>query len=113
MPRASEVLAGRHPRLEVLSSLASDAGFYSLGRFVPVDGVLQGPGYFDGRGILSQAWRNADSIFSLLTQDELRDLEARIAEMDNAGTLQEFVRKHDEVRKNIGQVTFMAIQKRR
>ena len=112
MPRAAEVLASRHPRPEVLTSLAQDAGFFSSGQFVPVDRVLQGPGYFDGRGILRQDWRDADSIFSLLSESELADLVQRVRQMDDAGNLDDFVRRHDDVRKNIGQVTFMAFVRR-
>lgn len=108
MPRASEVLAARHPRPELLTALAQDYGFYAGGQFVPVDEVLQGSGYFDGRGPLREEWRKADSIFSLLTDEELRALEARVHEMEDAGTLDAFVRQHDEVRRSIGQVTFMA-----
>lgn len=113
MPRASEVLASRHPRPEILTSLAQDAGFFSSGQFVPVDGVLQGPGYFDGRGILRQDWRDADSIFSLLSESELADLLQRVRQMDDAGTLDDFVRRHDDVRRSIGQVTFMAFIRRK
>ena len=111
MPRASEILAARHPRPERLISLAGEAGFYHSGTFVPVDEVLQGPGYFDGRGILRQEWRNGDSIFSLLSQEELSDLLARVRAMDDQGLLDDYVRDHDEVRRNIGQVTFLAFTK--
>lgn len=111
MPRASEVLAARHPDMDETTHLMSQAGFHPAGRFVPVDAILQGPSYFDATGPLRQEWRDADSIFSLLSPDELLALEQRVRDMEADGRLEEFVKRHDEVRRNIGQVTFMAFVK--
>ena len=111
MPRASEILAARHPGLEETTQLAERFGFRPAGRFVPVDGVLQGQDYFDGLGPLRQEWRDGDSIFSLLSEDELNVLRDKIREMDREGTLTDYVRRHDEVRKSIGQVTFLTFVK--
>ncbi len=106
VPRAAESMCRRFVPLEVLRRAMADAGFVHRGDFVPVDAVCQGAAYFDGRGPLSQEWRDGDSIWTLADDDELARAQARVRELDRAGTLEAFVAEHDARRPRVGQITF-------
>ncbi len=106
IPRAADSMRRRFVPLEALHRLMADAGFVHRGDFVPVDAVCQGATYFDGRGPLSQAWRDGDSLWALADDDELARAQARVRKLDRAGRLESFVAEHDARRPRIGQITF-------
>ena len=89
----------------------ADAGFVHAGRFVPVDGVMQGRSYFDERGPLDPDWRAGDSIWALVNNEELDRALARVKEMDASGELTDFVKQNDAGRSDIGQFTFVCAHK--
>ncbi len=96
-----------HPTIEYLISESTKYGFTFDGRFVQTDTVLQGKNYFNRLGPLEESWRNADSIFSSLSPSELTDFITKIKTLEAQGVLEDLVERHEEVRKNIGQVTFL------
>ena len=65
IPTALRTLYGRCIPAEKLEGMLSEIGFAFEGRFVPMDGVLQGAAYFEAEGPLKPAWRNAKSSWAL------------------------------------------------
>ena len=111
IPEAVEKMCGRHVPLTTLQRTMAETGFSHLGRFVPVDGVLQGQTYFDPRAPLDPDWRAGDSIWTLVSADELSRVLDRIRAMEASGELKDFFERHDAVRRDIGQFTMVAARK--
>jgi ubiquinone/menaquinone biosynthesis C-methylase UbiE len=107
IPEAVDEIFRRYTPIDQLVAMLSDYGFTYQGSFVPLEGVLQGEAYFDPYGPLKGQWRDADSIFALVTPDQLNTVRSRIRDMDSRGTLLSFVKEHDSRRKLIGQATFL------
>lgn len=107
IPSIAERMIARHVPIARLEQMIAESGFEGGHRFVPSDAVVQGPSYFDARGPLDPAWRAGDSIWAMLTPEELAEVEARVRRMDARGELEEFVAEHDAERPDIGQTTFV------
>ena len=107
IPEAATALWKRYLPVDVLIKLLSESGFSCQGRFVPLDALFYGEDYFDPRGPMKIRWRNGDSAFSLITQQELDRACDRLRDLDARGELPRFVEHHDRRRKSIGQVTFI------
>lgn len=103
----AERMIERHMPLLELESVLSHSGFELGGRFVPSDAVVQGRSYFDPRGPLDEKWRAGDSVWSMLSPEELAEVEARVRAMDARGELEGFVVEHDAQREHVGQTTFL------
>lgn len=111
IPKAVERMRDRHVPLNLLESIMSENGLEPAGRFVPVDAVMQGPGYFDGRVLLDERWRAGDSLWAMVSARTLESVIGRIEALDAAGELDAFVREHDAHRRHIGQLTFVCARK--
>ena len=88
-----------------------DIGFAVEGRFVPLDGVLQGAAYFDAEGPLKPEWRIGDSSWALAPEQEIAAAEAKIRELRASGGLDAFLAEHDAKRRHAGQTTFFVARK--
>ena len=103
----------RHPSFcfsEILFGPFSIGGKLPLklfrGRIVPLDGVMQGPAYFEARGPLDPAWRQSDSIWALAEPEELASALAKVAALQRDGTLEAYLAAQDALRPSHGQFTF-------
>lgn len=110
---AAERMIARHVPIDDLERLIAESGFEAARRFVPTDAVIQGRAYFDPRGPLDPEWRAGDSIWAMLSAEELEEVEARVREMDARGELESFVAEHDAERLELGQTTFLCATRRR
>lgn len=108
----AERMIARHVPLDSLEGLMAEAEFDPVGRFVPVDAVLQGKRYFDPRGPLDPAWRAGDSVWATLSAQELSQVESRLRDMDARGELEAFVADRDAERSHVGQTTFVCAIRR-
>jgi len=107
VPDATERFCRCFAPLETLRDAMAEAGLVYQDRFVPLDSFCQGEAYFDGRGPLDPVWRNGDSFWAVLTDDELEQELARLRALDAAGRLDAFVAEHDAGRRARGQITFL------
>ncbi len=107
IPEAAERMRRRFAPFDALREILTDAGLTVRGSFAPIDAVCQGEAYFDGRGPLEKAWRDGDSVWALVGEDDLARACARVRELDEAGALEAFVARHDARRREIGQITFL------
>ena len=107
IPSAVETLRERFAPIDRLVEMLDDCGFAYRERYVPVDATIQGDSYFDPRGPLNKEWRDGDSTWSLVAEDELERALSRIRELDEKGQLQNYVARSDARRHNIGQITIL------
>ena len=91
-----------------LEEILDAAGFALRDRVVPLDGVMQGAGYFDPRGPLDPEWRRSDSIWALATAAELAAAEAELRALERDGRLEAYLAEADAPRRELGQLTFFA-----
>jgi SAM-dependent methyltransferase len=107
IPRARDQILRRLMPLSALETTLCACGIDPRGRFVPVDAVLQGEDYLDPRGPLRAEWRAGDSIWALVDEAELADVERKLCDLDARGELEAYVAEHDFLRSQIGQVTLL------
>ena len=89
-----------------LEAILTDSGLDFRGRVVPLDGVMQGPAYFEARGPLDPAWRQSDSIWALAEPEELAAALAKVAALERDGSLEAYLAAQDARRPSHGQFTF-------
>lgn len=111
IPRAADALRRRFAPLAVIEGFMADHGLRPLGRFVPVDGVIQGDAYFDVRGPLRAGWRSGESTWALVDSDELAAAQAELEALDQRGALAEDVARRDARRLDVGQIIFVAARR--
>ena len=107
IPQAAETLRNRFAPVENLIEILKDFGFDYHGRFAPTDATIQSGSYLDPHGPLKKEWRDGDSTWSLVGEDELDRALARVRELDEEGGLGDYMDHHDARRRDIGQVTIL------
>lgn len=107
IPQARSEILRRLIPLEVLEAALRAAGIAPRGRFVPTDALMQGAAYLDPRGPLRAEWRGGDSIWALVDEPTLAAVEVRLRDLEADGRLAAYVARHDAMRSQIGQVTFL------
>lgn len=111
IPQAAAAVGRRFAPLDVLHTLFTEHGLTPIGRFVPVDAVIQGDAYFDIRGPLRAQWRAGDSTWALADDDELAAATAEVDGLDRRGELAAVVAARDARRREVGQVTFLGARR--
>jgi ubiquinone/menaquinone biosynthesis C-methylase UbiE len=107
IPDAGAEIVRRLMPLDALEAALIESGITPKGRIVPVDAVVQGRDYFDPRGPLRAEWRAGDSIWALVDEAGLAKVERILRDLDARGELQAYVARHDAMRPQIGQITFV------
>ena len=107
IPRAAATLRSRFAPLEHLTQILQDSGFAYRGRFAPTDATIQSGSYLDPHGPLKKEWRDGDSTWSLVEEDELARALSKARELDKEGELGDYMDHHDACRRDIGQVTIL------
>lgn len=108
IPDAAKTIRRRFAPLEELTAMLRENGFSYRGRFTPTDAVIQGPSYFDPRGPLSKEWRDGDSAWALVPEDELERALSLVRQLDESGALESFVAEHDARRPDVGQISLLS-----
>ncbi|MGI9482292.1 MAG: class I SAM-dependent methyltransferase [Hyphomicrobiales bacterium] len=111
IPRAFEDVRARIAPSAMVSQMLLENGFSVVGRHVPVNAVMQGDAYFDMSGIFREDWRAGDSMWSSAKTEELELAMASVEELIATGEADQWLANHDEMRQQIGQMTFWIAQK--
>ncbi len=112
IPYAVEALRDRFAPLDRLTETLQDCGLAYRGRFAPTDATIQGASYHDARGPLKKEWRDGDSTWSLVAENELEQAASKIRELDDEGWLEDYVEYRDARRRDIGQITILFASRR-
>ncbi len=107
IPQAAATLRSRFVPVERLTEILQDSGFAYNGRFAPADATIQSGSYLDPHGPLKKEWRDGDSTWSLVEEDELDRAISKVRELDEEGGLGDYMDHHDARRRDIGQVTIL------
>ena len=107
IPRARAEILRRLMPVEGLETALSACGIAPRGRLVPLDAVVQGDDYLDPRGPLRAEWRAGDSIWALVDETELAEVERTLRDLDARGELEAYVAAHDTMRRHVGQITLL------
>ena len=107
IPEAAKRFRIKYMSLDRLTRMLGDCGFTVHDRLVPRDYVFQGNTYFDPLGPLRKEWRDGDSIFALVSDEELENARNKILQMRHRGAFSPFIKEHDKPRQLLGQATFI------
>ena len=113
VPQAREACICRHIPPARLTAMMDAKGLHPNPPAPVLDEVMQGETYFDPTGPLRENWRKGDSFWALATPPQIAKAEARVREMQEAGTLKGWFQERDARRKGVGQFTFFSAIKRR
>ncbi len=112
IPEAIAACSQRTAPVEKQRTMLEEAGFAVEEPIVPWAETLQGDAYFDRLGPLDPVWRDGDSVWSLAPPEELESACRQVRDMENAGTLSDFVASHDKQRLATGQITYLCATRR-
>ncbi|WP_213939102.1 class I SAM-dependent methyltransferase [Pseudomonas sp. dw_612] len=96
---------------EPLQAFLRTIGFEITDRVINIDSIIQKAGYFDPHSLASLEFRQGDSHFALLDEQELADVLSRVERMVSEGTAQDYIAERDRLRQQIGQFTYYVIKK--
>ena len=111
IPEALQSVKAKHVDLEILSELLQQSGFSNTHHKVPLEVVMQGEALFNAEGPLDPDWRSGDSIWSLVSDEDLPGVLQYIKTLGDSGKLEAFMQQHDKPRASIGQITFTIARK--
>jgi|TARA_B110000037_G_scaffold219698_1_gene285429 ubiquinone/menaquinone biosynthesis C-methylase UbiE len=107
IPSAIDRLLHRFIPLDQLEQGMSEVGLKPGGRLVSLDEVLQGETYLDPLGPTRKEWRDGDSSWALVEEEELASVTADIERMVVDGSINEFLAERESLRRQHGQATFV------
>ena len=87
------------------------AGFDVVLTLADLHGVLQGTSYLDTHGLLLREWRAGDSTWLLASEAELAAAQDRVETMHQQETIDQFLARREDLRRKIGQSTFLCGRK--
>lgn len=112
IPEATDVMAKRYIPIEALQSMLEDVGFEFRSVIAPVDAILQRQEeYFDPRAALRKEFRDGDSTWSLSPEDERKQSLERIRTMNEDDSMERFITRRDQLRRDVGQISFVLARK--
>lgn len=111
IPKAVDKMSTRIPSIEHTAQMLEERGFQLGGIIVPLHGVLQGPSYFDPKAPLHPSFREGDSTWSLISEEELSQALEHIRRRNEDGSMKDFLDRHEQKRKQVGQTTFIVARK--
>lgn len=111
IPKAVEIQIPKFLPISELMKNLVEIGFNVKGRIIPLDIVLQGKKFFDIEGPLKDEWRAGASIWNLVSDEELKQVQEKVKEMIKKDEMVDYVAKLDELRKQRGQITFVYADK--
>jgi hypothetical protein len=111
IPAALAAVKQRTIPLDDLERLMHASGLDPINRRVDLDGVLQGAAYFRADGPLDPLWRQGDSIWSLVSEPDLKAVLDRTIGLKSTGDLDAYMKHSDAERLKVGQITFSVAHK--
>ena len=111
MPNALKSVIEKHIDTENLLKHLKKNGFGSIEEKVPSEVIMQGDELFNVDGPFDPDWRRGDSIWSLVSEDELNDVLEYLRGLKKYFKLKEYIQDKDKSRLKYGQITFTIAKK--
>ena len=67
--------------------------------------------YFDENGPLKKKWRDTDSMWALVDENELKEVKKKVTQLINENKMKNHIKKEDRKRLKYGQSTFIISKK--
>lgn len=112
IPKALKLVIEKHIDKENLFKHLKKNGFGSIEQKAPLDVIMQGDELFNVDGPFDPQWRRGDSIWSLVSDEDLNDVLEFLKGLKNSSKLEEFIKNNDELRSKYGQITFTIARKK-
>ena len=113
VPYAAQELSTRFAPMQTFEEICRGAGFDQFNSVVPDEPLVRLDKYLDLEGPFTQGFRNADSTWSLATEDELEKGLAMLREKIESGEAQAWLNEREQLRAQIGQTTTVVATKRK
>jgi hypothetical protein len=108
-PKAVAEMVKRVPSREECVECLEEAGFIVSQVITPkYSMIMNKEHYYDPKGVFSEAWRRGESWWSLVSTEELTSLQTEVKAMIDAGTVDDFIKERDVLRRKAGQTLFIA-----
>ena len=111
VPDAALALAKHFAPLPLFESICRDAGFGEFSSEIPPEPLVRIDKYLDIEGPFNQAFRNADSTWSLATEAELEKGLKMLRSKIDAGEADAWLAEREALRSKIGQTTTVVATK--
>jgi ubiquinone/menaquinone biosynthesis C-methylase UbiE len=111
IPNAANKLATHFAPLDTLKSICRNAGFHTFTSNVPNEPLVRMDKYLDLEGPFLKGYRDADSTWSLATEDELEKGLKILRQKIDAGLAEGWMEEREALRKKIGQTTTVVVTK--
>ena len=111
IPLAVERVVKRYPAVDSLVGMLSECGFSETRLTVPVEELFFGESYSDLDGPLKAEWRDGDSLWALLSEQELNQALEAYTRLRESGELPNVFARSERRRKQIGQTVFVSGRK--
>ena len=111
IPKALKLVIEKHIDTENLFKHLKKNGFGSIEQKAPLDVIMQGNELFNVDGPFDPQWRRGDSIWSLVSDDDLNDVLEFISALKKSSKLEEYIQDKDRSRLKYGQITFTIARK--
>lgn len=112
IPNIVDHMATRIPSIALTVEMLEAVGFQRGGIIVPLHEILQGPSYCDPKGPLQKSFRDGDSTWALLSEEELHQTLERIRTMNEDGSITQFLDEREKRRHGVGQTTCIFAHKK-
>jgi ubiquinone/menaquinone biosynthesis C-methylase UbiE len=107
IPQTIDRALTRYIPLQLLEQSMGETGLQPGGRLVSLEEVLQSDAYLDPRGPTRKEWRDGDSSWALVEEEELAQMISEIERMLADGSMDAFLAEREERRRECGQATFV------
>ena len=111
VPNASQELSTHFAPLDVFEDICHDTGFGGIASTIPSQPLVRLDKYLDIEGPFTEGFRNADSTWSLATEDELEKGLLMLRQKIDSGVAEEWLVEREAIRAEIGQTTTVVASK--
>lgn len=112
VPDAVEQMIIRYPPTKTIITKAELVGLHYLERYVPFEGLLQGPDSLDPQYVLEECYRRGDSTWSLVPGNELIQVVRKVEQMVRDQSFGDYLDQREKKRSLSGQVTLIHFVKK-
>lgn len=111
-PKAVEKMEKKVPDETIINELLRKNNLDVIDVVKPEDTFMNMCHYLNYDGIFDESWRKGESIWSLVDDIELENIQLNIKNMMNNGTLIDYINEKEKLRKLYGQSVFFIAKKR-
>ena len=102
--------ASKYAPFDLITESANKYSLQLRQRYKVIDNMMKEVYYYNEFGILNEPWRKSDSIWSLLSDDELENIKDLVKGLINKDYMKKFIMDADKKRKKYSQSYFLVFE---